>query len=436
MNQILKNIINKRFFRKVKSKLKLKIRNGAILHNEIAKKYHLVKYKHSHPKLRQVHDAITIELPRIFCLINDHPNTIKFLNDVDEILTTKEPKNLVFNHRNTQYIELAASFLFDTRIKKYCQKWRNRQIKIGLSGLFSLERDVNNFLVSFGLLDELQVKDKFHPYSVDPDYKSKYLTFKFRGSEKRAYEKGNASVQLADYFQKCFRHNKFTIQEEAKNNISNAVSEIIGNAEEHSGLKNTEWNVLGFYDKTNSVCSFAILNRGLSIYESLSDRSSTSKEVISKIEKVVNSNLSIMERTKKLTSKATSECIWNVMALQDGISSKRPDKGKGSSRGQGLLTVLHFIDVIRAQDDVTQIAVISGHSKILIDYKYPITSTLVNGQKFRQIIFNKENDLYKPQDANKVILMEDDFKGTIITGRFVINKKYLKERLAKKSNEI
>ena len=86
-------------------------------------------------------------------------------------------------------------------------------------------------------------------------------------------------------------------------------------------------------------------------------------------------------------------------------------------------------------NDRSEIAIISGKSKILVDYEYPITYKRVGveNELRRQIIFNESRNLWEPQDRNKVISMSDFFKGAIITGSFKINEKYLSER--QKNNE-
>lgn len=426
-----KKIDDKRNFRKIRSRLKSKLRRRANLPTLIKKKYNLLNYKHSHPKLMRAKERIEIIVPEVFCLMHDHEKAIKFLNEVEEQLKENPKSNLFVNHYNTKTIGLAASYLFDSKIKNYIEESRNIGYRISLIGKFSEDKDVNNFLVSFGLLNELDIKENYDRSRVDEDYGSKLLTYKISGSAIKPLKKGTASLGLSDYFNRCFNHNGFYIHAEALERISYAVSEIIGNAEEHAEENNKDWKVLGFYNKVNSTCSFAIVNYGCTVYESLSGRSSTSRDVLASIEKVINSHKSLLQKSKDLVKGVTEECIWNVMALQDGISSKKPESGKGSSRGQGLLEVLSFIDEIRDEGDTTEIDFISGSSKIRIDYEYPIVREEIEGKLVRKIMFNKERDLFKLQDESKVIKMSDSFRGTIITGKFIINSKYLSEKLNK-----
>lgn len=70
---------------------------------------------------------------------------------------------------------------------------------------------------------------------------------------------------------------------------------------------------------------------------------------------------------------------------------------------------------------------ISGSSKIVIDYLYPIELVPIGEEKEmrRQIAFNRQKNLHYPPDTEKVISMPDFFKGTMISGKFKIDDKFL-----------
>jgi hypothetical protein len=423
------NLISNREFRKVRSKLKQKIYRGSYLNKDLRIRYNLVHYSPSKLKLYLVKDWYGITVPENFCLIEDHEASIKFLNKVRKILEFDKPYNLEISHLTTNNIGLGASFLFDSIIKTYEKKWARKKRKIGLRGNFSGSREVNNFLVSYGLLYDLDIK-YYNANKVDKDYASKLITLKITGSQQNPDANSIASHRLANYFQLCFKKVGINIEEDAIKKIESAISEIIGNAEEHCGNPNSEWHVLGFFNKDKSICNFSLINYGDTIYESLSNKNSTSKEVLETVEKVILSNASVW---KKITTNYDEykEVLWNVMALQDGISSKKTAPGtEGSSRGQGLMEMLSFIDMIRNKDDNNKIAIISGKSKILVDYEYEIINKMYGETEVRQIIFNKEQELHNLQDDSKAILMSDKFQGTIITGSFVINKTYLTQIIA------
>jgi hypothetical protein len=432
---IIKNRELKRLFRKLRSKLKKRIKNGARLNNKTLRKYHLNINTHnkSHKKIKHSNNWRTLKIPRIFCFISDHESVFQFFKYFNNIFDSKKPKNIHIDHTETEEIGLSASYIFDMMINVYLRKWRDKKYSIEIKGITSNIRDINNFLLSFGLLSKYKFADPMPEGFVDPDYKLKYETFKYSGSSNYSYLKGNAASGLSEYFKKCLKYNNYILSDEGQAFLADVFGEIIGNAEEHSSKDSGEvfWNVLGCYNKDTSYCSFSIINYGNTIYESLSNPNSTSAEVIKSVNDIINSNKSYLGQIKELFTKDHEEPIWNAMALQDGISSKRTLKGKASTRGQGLMDVIDFIGNLKSEKDLAQIVMISGKSKILIDYEYRIQYKEVgsNNEKRRQIIFNKENMLHEPPDRNKVILMPDSFSGTIISGRFKLNEKYLLERV-------
>lgn len=426
----------KRHYRNVRSKLKRKLRNGAKLDGRIKKKYNINNLENRRAKyLAHVHhqavrDWLTIQVPEVFCFISDHDGTFVFFDKLGKMLGGRKPKNLHLVHTKTRLIGLSASYLFDDIVNSYVVDWRNKGFRVQLGGETGSNTYVNNFLLSFGFLSEGNFDGVFPEGFVDPDYRDKYEIFKFRGSKKRGHAKSNAATELSDYFRKCYRSNNHVISDEAHGCLADAFGEIIGNAEEHANANGdfAYWNVMGYYEKDNNYCKFAIINFGRTIFDNLIDANNTLSSIIDFISKKIEHQKSYLERLKaKAFNPDYEEPMWNVMALQDGISSKRTDSGRASTRGQGLMDVLEFISELKSDEDVAEIAVISGRSKILIDFDYPIVRKHVgqNDELRRQIIFNREGSLDRPQDNKKVLLMKDRFEGTIITGRLIINDRYL-----------
>jgi hypothetical protein len=382
---------------------------------------------------------LQIAVPKIFCFKKDPHGASDFFIDLKNGLSRKKPFNLNISHENTEEIGLSASYLFDKLVKDYRAKWRRLGVEIGLSGRISIRsKQVNNFLLSFGLLKELNISAiHFTTGQVDFDYKDKYLTFKCQGSKKQNFKKSEASTGLVNYFNGCFNYNGLQITEEGRSTLVDTFGEIIGNAEEHCGNEDGNWFALGCYDKDTHVCGFAIINFGKTIYENLSDETSTASEVIGKIRDVIESNKPFFDKIKQVVNTDHDEPIWNVMALQDGISSKRTTSGKGRTRGQGFMDVLSFIDNVKAEDNGATLCLVSGKSAIIVDYQYPILNKkIANKDESRRILaFNKTGDLHRPPDLQKVIFLKNHIEGTVFSGSFRIDEKYLKSRLENKNDK-
>ena len=210
---VLKNIAIRRGWNKKRSKLKARILRGASIDSEQLKKYNLYDwYKKNKISKQQSpsssngfiipRDSIEFRIPTNFSLIEDHDKSFDFLNKIDTLLNGNKPLNLTILHTNTKNIDLAASFLFDEKIRKYKEKWAKLKYRIVSSGEVShTNRNVNNFLLSFGLLKLLNINpDQFGSNFFDKDYLDKYETHKFYGNSVETHLLSQAASGLADYF--------------------------------------------------------------------------------------------------------------------------------------------------------------------------------------------------------------------------------------------
>lgn len=386
-----KNVQNKRAFRKVRSRLKKRLRSGAQLEKAILAKYHLRKYRSRRytpkSKLELVNQLLDgefplhkVEVPEVFCFLRAPEKTSKFLFELNKKMSSQTVRNINVIHENTFEIGLSASWLFDECIKSAKERWMKEDKKLFLRGTTSRHRAVNNFLMAFGFLKEMKINPRQLTNVFDFDYEKKFKHFRMSGSKQISYRKGNASTALVDYFNTClgFIHKELTIPGRTK--LVDAFGEIIGNSEEHGGI-DVEWQVLGCFEKESSYVNFAILNKGYSIFETLSDQTSTSKSVLEKIEKVILDHRNFLKKTTDFLFKDDQwvQTIWNVMALQEGISSKRTNDSEGNTRGQGMMDVLEFIAEIRETSNDAQVAIISGNSYILVDYEVSTTFSGADG---------------------------------------------------------
>lgn len=428
-----KRIIEKRTFNNYRSKLKRRIKNGAKIPKKILVKYHLKKrYNELYIRGKNIASKRTqlkINVPKSLTFLESQDTTIKFLNALERKLSSETTAyDLYIDHTETVSISIDASFLFDNIINNYVKKWRKKQIYIKLAGQVSKSRDINNFLLSFGFFSHINIISKqICPSDADYDYKKRFILFQKNGNSQLEYLAGNACTELTEFFDKCFKANGFSIKDEAKGYLIDIFGEIIRNTEEHSSNGKNGWNVIGCYSKQKHVCSFSIINKGNSFYESLSAKNSKAISALNEVDDILLKHRGFID---KLTGNKDKyiENIWTMMALQDGISSKRAETGKSSSRGLGMMDIITFINSIRnKQDQTSHLKIISGRSSIFIDYSFPIIKK-ENGQR-RSMIFNSDQNLHLPPDDKYVNSLSDTFPGTIISADFLIDPTYLLEQI-------
>jgi len=427
--------LQKKAWRRIRSRRKRKLLHGGSMTQEQHKKYHLKSASYYIQRRSRANPAQlekhTIIVPQSFSFIDNANETTQFLRKLKKLLCKNVPKNLSIDHSGVKKIDLAASFHFDKLITDYCHKWRLRGIHVQTNGRLPQNKEINNFLLSFGLLEKLHIKNDFPSQIADQSCLDMFVIFKENGSRLEEFKKSQATSGLVDFFNKSFNENNLQLTEDGASKLLETFGEIVDNAEAHCGPfnQNGKWHCLGCYSKNTRECSFAIINEGCTIYENLQASDNDSREAIRKIFKTISSkrdlfNLSICQFSE--------EPIFNIMALQQGISSRRTNQGnRRSTCGYGMMTVLDFINSVRSEKKEALVSVVSGKSQIYVDYRYPIVKKRAKrgNSEITLLYFNKKNELDEPPDSDCAILLDGKYPGLAFSGRFTIDESYLRRRL-------
>ena len=415
-----KKIEKKREFRRIRSRLKRKIRNNAIIPRKIKTKYNLLGLKNrwKFGKLK----SVKIMFPIIFCHILNTKETSKFLAYFQSKLLKEEPNYIFLSYKETSYIGLSASYLFDRLLDDYLSRQREKNRIIHLEGIISKKKEVNHLLFSIGHLKKISNLADNSAY-YENDFKTKIKTFEFRGTKKVRKDQQNAADGLVNYFNECLKDNGFHFTEEAKSDLISSFTEIIDNAEQHS--EEELWEVIGYYDSYRKECSFTIINDGKTFSETFQERDNISHNLMSEILTSLINNRSIIYKIfGKFDEQYYRDCIFTFMSIQDGISSKKKESGKDRTRGFGMMDVLEKMYELTSDSNKAKITLISGRTAINIDFEYEIDTT---EEGFRVLHFNKEKSFTKIPDPKKVYLLKENFFGTLFTGSYQIDKEHLKE---------
>jgi hypothetical protein len=404
----------KRAWRKSRSNIRKRIRRNANIKFEVLRFYHLIHViKLKEGKYRDV----TIKFPKKFCLIANHNETLKFLNNVRKFFIKPQLTNFYIDHFDVEDIGLGASFYFDNLFLRYIDSCKRKRINIRIRGRLSQVKSINHFLLDFGFFVKFRFSN-FNSLWVDEDYKDSHLGFRYTGNNRKRFYFTKGCKSLVEHFNKCIKYNGYELTDVLISDLSSSFGEIIGNAEEHAGKKINSWYVRGYYNKIKHEARFMIANFGNSIYHNFKNRSYDFTE----------NNQIIIEKLKKVNNVSNityEEVLFNYIALQDGISTERTREGGNSNRGQGIMDFLNFLASIIEPTKTNFVVIISGYSKIIIDFKYKFIEIDVKGTKYGKIIFNDSSDLADKMDLSKLILMKENFPGTMVTGSIVIQEKYI-----------
>lgn len=232
--------------------------------------------------------------------------------------------------------------------------------------------------------------------------------------------------QITEYFRECFADFNYRLNSDAQRLLASGLGEMLGNAEEHS--HGGPWYAKAYLRRPTGRdygdCHLVVFNLGPTIADTLGQLDAKAP-VRTTIEQIVRKH-----RGPSLSRRFHDEEIWTVLALQEGVSNKKPDwVGIGSHRGTGTVEIIEmFQDLGRTVSDHERpmMAILSGRTHILFDGRYRMADVLSpNGDLWQRIAFNKANDIWLPPDKEVVRRLKRPFPGTLISMRFYLDPKYL-----------
>lgn len=108
------------------------------------------------------------------------------------------------------------------------------------------------------------------------------------------------------------------------------------------------------------------------------------------------------------------ETLWTLYSLQDGVTSVSPEKYK--NRGNGSLRFIESFYNLKGcnASKLSKMTLQSGKANIVFDGKYPVTESMVKGEKYRVLTFNSSGNIEDKPDNKYVKCSEFFFPGTFI----------------------
>lgn len=231
--------------------------------------------------------------------------------------------------------------------------------------------------------------------------------------------------RLADYVNRCLAVYGFGLSRSGAEFLTALVSEMLGNAEEHSGRRH--WWVSGYLrqpkDQPYGDCHITIFNFGRTLSQSISElppESLLSRQIDD-----------LLQRHKGgfMPRRWEPENLRTIYALQEGVSRKNIESDRIGHRGKGTADLINFFQKLGQATDgrvTPQMCLVSGNTHILFDGRYEMRSMpFHDGQEAQVIAFNKQNDLSRPPDPNVVRWLPKPFPGTLISMKFYFDPAHL-----------
>lgn len=357
-----------------------------------------------------------IHFPKKFSFIEDADSAIGVINRVVDSLRRPSAQVVNIDQSGCRHIDYAAEALSTALALE-----AKRAFPLTFRGTFPEDDSLRKVIQAAGMPRYLGV--------TLPNVEEIEAFPLHRGS-KRKESSGTSSMRdrtatdLTEYVHTCLGRYGYGLTHTGLHHLSSLVSEVIGNAEDHSGSR--VWWVSGYLQQGEEYgdCHLAIFNFGRTLAESLKELPSEAK-LRRNIEKLIERHAS---RGVFGIGGWEPDRLWALYALQQGVSRFNEDAHFVGDRGQGTVELIRFFQKLGDTEGPLspQMTIVSGRTQFIFDGSYQMQAEATEDGASRAIIaFNSRNSVEEPPDSKAVRKLRHYFPGTLISLRFYFDSDYL-----------
>lgn len=369
-----------------------------------------------------------IKAPKNFTFLSNYDESILFIKRVISSLALS-PKNLDIDFTYCTTTELGPVLVLQIIIFED----EEFKIKYNSNSFSQISREtnikpsksiaVNKILYALKIIDTIskeEIKDEemYLPLQLKIGVKARKSLFENR--------KGDICRQITQFINNSINGVNYTLNEKGLLYMDSLISEILGNAEDHSRIN--RWYVNGVSFLTNEdqmdigELNLCIINFGYSIYEGFEDSKLDNQDIHNKLEEIYNKYREKISKTGFFGSALAKECMFTLLALQEGVSRI---KYKYPSRGNGTMNFIRaFFELGGLGEDLPKykpvLSFFSGKTSLNCNYKYKPYQK----DNFWYLALNEEQDLLLQPDKRCLYINNEYLPGTIIQIKIFLNEEY------------
>jgi len=157
---------------------------------------------------------------------------------------------------------------------------------------------------------------------------------------------------------------------------------------------------------------------GQTIYEKFADINCPNQAIVKKMSELSGE---YTQRNLFLIKQFEEECLWTLYALQEGVTSVISNKRRGNGSIQFIESFFNIKGVNHSADEISQLNILSGNTRIIFDGKYNIKENIKDNERFKVMTFNESGKIEEPPDKNYVKFVDNYFPGTMICAKILLN---------------
>ncbi|TKF14484.1 hypothetical protein FCV43_19565 [Vibrio genomosp. F6] len=355
----------------------------------------------------------TLKIPKRFCLYSSPEKVMKIVKEVSDLSDYDHVKSIHIDHSDCVEHDLAAEMLLASAVKSLNT---SKPKSFGITGVLPEDEKMSRLLKSVGVVKDIAAakyhepdreylklyKKRSHPHESSDETDSDLLF----GSDRKT----NVTTGFTEYLNEVLALISSKLDEEEESKLTRYLSEVLGNAEDHSGQK--LWQIVGYLDSLdpeNLCCEIVIFNIGKTFFETFKEK--TESELV---------NGKRLKYVEQHNSSMSEELLTLVYAMQQNASSKLDEQ---IDRGQGTKYFLdlfhHLMDTNKAPHRNPNMFIISGDAILKMDGTYDPS---VSEDKLVYAM-NPDNDLSKLPDKRYIKSLGGQcFPGAIIYIRYSLQE--------------
>lgn len=385
---------------------------------------------------------VTLYVPALLSLSRNPAGSFGFLSDLIQALHKVRAPLLVLDYAICTEVDLDASVCMDAIMRRFISRhhllrhhYRERAITCAIRAINLTHPTVRRFFWSTGAGQSIMQRDLKFPNILRMPLQTG------RQDPTRLGRNEKTITDLFEHLEKCLaRFGKQLTSKDAER-FGDIIGEVLDNAEQHSSLPfnfacahfeehhSPPDDPEAAADETLSKgehygrFQIVICNFGQTIYERLKDPVACLTRA------------TILPQMRDLSAHYNKkgwfgfgerpfqeETLWTLYALQDGVSSLRKDRGRGTIR-----FITDFLALrSKSENKKSQLTLMSGNTRIHLDGTYGVVEQENSlGEVQRRITFNDAEDLYQKPDPRVVTFVPQYLPGTLLYADIYLTDEHL-----------
>lgn len=431
----LKAVKRKNKFQKLSS-VHIKLKNFAIRKDLkiVMSSKDSVFAQFSHFITPTVNDQIIV-FPKIFCFCTNYAECMKVIKNFTGSMYDNIGLDITLDFSNCEKADTAALFVLQIirlelvdKIIALQEKLTYLIIKPNIKLIPPKSKDVLRLMMISGYpISEDDLINSKDDSTLNPLHLLGYL----KGSRTQKHylenKKSVYTASIVNYLNKCLIEHGYMFTEQEVNSIDGIISEILNNAEDHSGTN--DWFITANFSKELSKVgsqevgeiNLTIMNFGNSIYEAFQETKVLNAKMYDDVDRYAKS---ILAKYKNLPF--TEEQLYTLATMQEQISRLKFER---ESRGTGTMKFINsFLELGDYEDKekgfIPNLSIFTGNVHLTCDNTFkPFLKDDVYC-----LSLNPEMDLSLAPKASHLRLLSEKFMGTLLSVKIYLNKNHLDKK--------